>query len=143
LEPKRVDRGCYIYLTAIWQGIGSITTSQPNLPLTIQITTPLLFFHHGFFSHIYPIHSQRRDIRFQSSDLTDCELFFRFLIMPHLPLFRDPWAKGAAWRKHPVFSNRVMFPSIFPGFGIAVVAFTAYVVVDNMFISANKSHQHH
>jgi NADH dehydrogenase (ubiquinone) 1 beta subcomplex subunit 3 len=63
--------------------------------------------------------------------------------MPHLPLFRDPWAKSAAWRKHPVFSNRVMFRSIFPGFGIAVVAFTAYVAVDNMFISANKSHQHH
>ncbi|KAH7926720.1 hypothetical protein BV22DRAFT_1008395 [Leucogyrophana mollusca] len=53
--------------------------------------------------------------------------------MPNLPLFRDPWAKREAWRKHPVFSNRAMFSSMFPGFGIAVVAFTAYVVVDNFY----------
>lgn len=54
------------------------------------------------------------------------------------PLFRDPWAKRDAWRKHPVFSNRAMFSSMFPGFGIAVVAFTAYVIVDNF---KSKSHQ--
>ncbi|KAI6021449.1 hypothetical protein PISMIDRAFT_165588 [Pisolithus microcarpus 441] len=53
------------------------------------------------------------------------------------PLFRDPWAKREAWRKHPVFSNRAMFSSMFPGLGIAVVAFTAYVVVDSFY---GKSH---
>ncbi|KAI6131673.1 NADH dehydrogenase 1 beta subcomplex subunit 3 [Pisolithus croceorrhizus] len=53
------------------------------------------------------------------------------------PLFRDPWAKREAWRRHPVFSNRAMFSNMFPGLGIAVVAFTAYVVVDNLY---GKSH---
>lgn len=60
-----------------------------------------------------------------------------------LPLFRDPWAKNEAWRKSPVFSKRVMFRSMFPGFGIAVVAFTAYVVVDNVVLSAKKPDLHH
>ncbi|RDB25338.1 hypothetical protein Hypma_007889 [Hypsizygus marmoreus] len=36
--------------------------------------------------------------------------------MSNLPLFRDPWAKREAWRKHPVFSNRIMFRNLFPGF---------------------------
>ncbi|KAI0058106.1 hypothetical protein BV25DRAFT_1315272 [Artomyces pyxidatus] len=53
---------------------------------------------------------------------------------PKYPLlFRDPWAKRDAWRRHPVFSNRAMFANLFPGFGIAVVAFTAYVVADNVY----------
>ncbi|KJA19885.1 hypothetical protein HYPSUDRAFT_143079 [Hypholoma sublateritium FD-334 SS-4] len=63
--------------------------------------------------------------------------------MPNLPLFRDPWAKAESWRKNPVFTNRVMLRNMFPGFGIAVVAFTAYVVVDNMYLSAQKSQDPH
>lgn len=63
--------------------------------------------------------------------------------MSNLPLFRDPWAKSEAWRKHPVFSNRAMFRNLFPGFGIAVVAFSAYVVVDNLYLSASKSDPKH
>jgi len=69
--------------------------------------------------------------------------------MPNLPLFRDPWARREAWRKHPIFSNRTMFSSIFPGFGIAAVAFTAYVIVDNLYLSAvphsneHKDHSSH
>ncbi|TDL24258.1 hypothetical protein BD410DRAFT_786371 [Rickenella mellea] len=57
------------------------------------------------------------------------------------PLFRDPWAKREAWRKHPVFSNRAMFKNIFPGFGIAVVAFSAYLVWDNV-MQSSKAHTH-
>lgn len=53
-----------------------------------------------------------------------------------MPLFRDPWAKRDAWRRHPVFSNRAMFSGLFPGFGVAVVAFTAYVVVDKVYLNA-------
>ncbi|KAG6334664.1 hypothetical protein ID866_4431 [Astraeus odoratus] len=59
------------------------------------------------------------------------------------PLFRDPWAKRDAWRKHPVFSNRAMFSSMFPGFGIAVVAFASYVIVDNFYLkSRSEKHEH-
>ncbi|CAD6571248.1 MAG: hypothetical protein CYPHOPRED_004365 [Cyphobasidiales sp. Tagirdzhanova-0007] len=47
-------------------------------------------------------------------------------------LYRDPWAKREAWRKHPVFSNRAMFSNLFPGLGIAIVAFGAYVLADNL-----------
>ncbi|KAH8119570.1 NADH-ubiquinone oxidoreductase B12 subunit family-domain-containing protein [Phellopilus nigrolimitatus] len=53
--------------------------------------------------------------------------------MSQQPFFRDPWAKREAWRRHPIFSNAAMFKNIFPGFGIAVVAFTAYVVADNVY----------
>jgi len=64
--------------------------------------------------------------------------------MSNLPLFRDPWAKRDAWRKHPVFSNRAMFSSLFPGFGIAVVAFTAYVVADKIYLNAQvEDAKHH
>ncbi|KAJ7287490.1 NADH dehydrogenase 1 beta subcomplex subunit 3 [Mycena rebaudengoi] len=57
--------------------------------------------------------------------------------MPYPP-FRDPWAKRDAWRKHPVFSNRAMFANFFPGFGIAVVAFTVYVAADNLYLSKRR-----
>ncbi|KAF8070483.1 NADH dehydrogenase 1 beta subcomplex subunit 3 [Lyophyllum atratum] len=63
--------------------------------------------------------------------------------MSNLPLFRDPWAKREAWRKHPVFTNRVMFRNILPGFGIAVVAFTAYVVAENFYIGQKPESSHH
>jgi NADH dehydrogenase (ubiquinone) 1 beta subcomplex subunit 3 len=65
--------------------------------------------------------------------------------MANLPLFRDSWAKREAWRKHPVFSNRSMFRNMFPGFGIAVVAFTAYVMMDDVWqaIKKREGTKHH
>ncbi|KAF6762992.1 NADH dehydrogenase 1 beta subcomplex subunit 3 [Ephemerocybe angulata] len=60
-----------------------------------------------------------------------------------LPLYRDPWAKREAFRKSPIFSNRVMFRNLFPGFGIAVVAFTAYVAVDNFVLSKQEGAHGH
>jgi NADH dehydrogenase (ubiquinone) 1 beta subcomplex subunit 3 len=61
------------------------------------------------------------------------------------PLYHDPWAKREAWRKTPeYFSKRAMFRQAFPGFGIALVAFTVYVVVDNMYTKTHpKEEQHH
>jgi NADH dehydrogenase (ubiquinone) 1 beta subcomplex subunit 3 len=59
------------------------------------------------------------------------------------PLYRDPWAKREAWRRHPVFSNRAMFRNFFPGFGIAVVAFTAYVIADNTVLKAQPEPDGH
>ncbi|PWN48558.1 hypothetical protein IE53DRAFT_389233 [Violaceomyces palustris] len=41
-------------------------------------------------------------------------------------LYRDPWAKREAWRKHPIFSYRYMVRNMFPGFGIGLGAFLAY-----------------
>ena len=58
-------------------------------------------------------------------------------------LFRDPWAKRDAWRKHPVFSNRAMFANFFPGFGIALVAFTAYVIADNVYSGVKPQEAKH
>ncbi|KAG8780524.1 hypothetical protein FRC12_022900 [Ceratobasidium sp. 428] len=58
------------------------------------------------------------------------------------PLYRDPWAKREAWRKHPIFSNRAMFKNAFPGFGIALVAFTAYVAAEK-FVFSEKKEEHH
>ncbi|PWY98050.1 hypothetical protein BCV70DRAFT_165513 [Testicularia cyperi] len=47
-------------------------------------------------------------------------------------LYRDPWAKREAWRKHPVFSNRFMFRNIFPGFGLGLGAFAIYWAIDTL-----------
>ncbi|KAI0663405.1 NADH dehydrogenase 1 beta subcomplex subunit 3 [Cubamyces menziesii] len=59
---------------------------------------------------------------------------------PDPQLYRDPWAKREAWRKHPVFSRRAMFARAFPGFGVALVAFTTYVVAENLLTKDKKSH---
>ncbi len=58
-------------------------------------------------------------------------------------LYRDPWAKREAWRKHPVFSTASQLRQLFPGFGIAVVAFTAYVVWDNWKLSKKEHSDAH
>ncbi|EJF57660.1 NADH-ubiquinone oxidoreductase B12 subunit family-domain-containing protein [Dichomitus squalens] len=58
---------------------------------------------------------------------------------PDPQLYRDPWGKREAWRKHPVFSRRQMFARAFPGFGVALVAFTAYVIADNL-LTKGKAH---
>ncbi|GAA6004243.1 NADH dehydrogenase [ubiquinone] 1 beta subcomplex subunit 3 [Rhodotorula paludigena] len=63
--------------------------------------------------------------------------------VPAQPLYRDPWAKREAWRKGGIFSNRAMFRNLFPGFGIAVVAFTAYVAYDETVNATKKSASHH
>ncbi|EGG07310.1 uncharacterized protein MELLADRAFT_32011, partial [Melampsora larici-populina 98AG31] len=47
-------------------------------------------------------------------------------------VYRDPWQKREAWRRHPIFSRREQFKNLFPGFGIALVAFSGYVVWDNL-----------
>ncbi|PWN23435.1 hypothetical protein BCV69DRAFT_297365 [Microstroma glucosiphilum] len=52
-------------------------------------------------------------------------------------LYRDPWAKREAWRKHPIFSHRFYMRNIFPGFGIALGAFTVYLAVDALTHPAN------
>ncbi|KIY73082.1 hypothetical protein CYLTODRAFT_417334, partial [Cylindrobasidium torrendii FP15055 ss-10] len=58
--------------------------------------------------------------------------------------YRDPWAKLDAWRSHPSFHKAAMFRNLFPGFGIAVVAFTGYVLVDNYVLkAAPKKEEHH
>jgi len=59
--------------------------------------------------------------------------------MSKYPSLFDSWAKRDAWRKHPVFSNRAMFSTLFPGFGIAVVAFSAYVLAENV-LGKGKHH---
>lgn len=41
-------------------------------------------------------------------------------------LYRDPWAKREAWRKHPIFSQRFYFRHMFPGLTLGVSAFLVY-----------------
>lgn len=52
-----------------------------------------------------------------------------------MQLYRDPWAKREAWRKHPMFSGRSYFRQMFPGFGIAAVTFGLYVAWDEWRLS--------
>lgn len=52
----------------------------------------------------------------------------------------DPWAKREAWRHSPTFGNLRQIGKMFPGFGLAVVAFGAYLAYDSM---AGEEHAHH
>lgn len=52
----------------------------------------------------------------------------------------DPWAKREAWRHSPTFGNFRQISKMFPGFGLAVVAFGAYLAYDAM---AGDDHAHH
>lgn len=51
----------------------------------------------------------------------------------------NPWAKRDEWRYTGQFTRFNRFKSAFPGFGIAVVAFTAYVGYEKLV----KKEEHH
>ncbi|KIY50317.1 hypothetical protein FISHEDRAFT_39816 [Fistulina hepatica ATCC 64428] len=58
-------------------------------------------------------------------------------------MFRDPWAKANAWRTHPVFKGSAMVRNFLPGFGTALVLFSAYVVFDKMVAKPLKGGEQH
>jgi len=55
----------------------------------------------------------------------------------------DPWARRDAWRYHEFFSIKNRFRDAVPGLGIAIVAFSIYVVVDNMFLKETMDNNGH
>ena len=61
-------------------------------------------------------------------------------LQQRVPVYHDPWAKREAWRKHPLFSKGSNFRTMFPGLGIATVAFIAYCGVENFFLKYEKHH---
>ncbi|KAI9032702.1 NADH-ubiquinone oxidoreductase B12 subunit family-domain-containing protein [Phycomyces blakesleeanus] len=56
------------------------------------------------------------------------------------PVYHDPWAKREAWRKHPIFSKTAGLRTLFPGLGIATVAFAAYCGYEAVFLKDKKHH---
>ncbi|ORX40527.1 NADH dehydrogenase 1 beta subcomplex subunit 3 [Kockovaella imperatae] len=56
------------------------------------------------------------------------------------PLYRDPWAAREAWRTQGVFDPKYMRRNMFPGLGIATVAFVAYVIYDDYLKPKVKHH---
>lgn len=55
----------------------------------------------------------------------------------------NPWAKRDAWRYEGQFSRLNRFKGAFPGFGIAVGAFTLYVAYEKMFLKNEHQDEHH
>ncbi|KAG2231486.1 NADH-ubiquinone oxidoreductase B12 subunit family-domain-containing protein [Thamnidium elegans] len=55
------------------------------------------------------------------------------------PVYHDPWARREAWRKSPIFSKTSNIRTMFPGLGIATVAFAAYCTYEH-FVLDKKSH---
>ncbi|KAF8945147.1 hypothetical protein BGZ47_003188 [Haplosporangium gracile] len=55
--------------------------------------------------------------------------------------FQDPWAKHHAWRNHALFTRRARIATMFPGLGIATVAFAAYLGYE--YVTAPKDTHHH
>jgi len=53
-------------------------------------------------------------------------------------IYRDPWAKREAWRKHPIFTNRFYLRHMFPGLTLGVSAFVVYCVWEKF--SAKPAH---
>ncbi|KAG0205265.1 endodeoxyribonuclease [Mortierella sp. GBA30] len=53
----------------------------------------------------------------------------------------DPWAKHHAWRQHALFTRSARIGTMFPGLGIATVAFAAYLGYE--YITAPKADAHH
>lgn len=58
------------------------------------------------------------------------------------PVYHDPWAKREAWRKSPIFSKPSNLKTLFPGLGIATVAFAAYCTYEHFFLN-KKGGNHH
>ncbi|KAI9251838.1 NADH-ubiquinone oxidoreductase B12 subunit family-domain-containing protein [Phascolomyces articulosus] len=65
---------------------------------------------------------------------------FHTELQQNVPVYHDPWAKREAWRKHPIFSKGANFRSMFPGLGIATVAFIAYCGVEKFVLKDKKHH---
>ncbi|KAJ5089222.1 hypothetical protein N7532_007906 [Penicillium argentinense] len=53
---------------------------------------------------------------------------------------RDPWARNEAWRYTGPFSRWNRFKGLFPGLGIATVAFTAYCAYEHFFLKDDHHH---
>ncbi|EYE90356.1 NADH dehydrogenase [ubiquinone] 1 beta subcomplex subunit 3 [Aspergillus ruber CBS 135680] len=53
---------------------------------------------------------------------------------------RDPWARNEIWRYTGPFSRFNRFKGLFPGFGIASVAFAGYCAYEHFFL---KDEHHH
>ena len=57
----------------------------------------------------------------------------RSLARPLPPHTVDPWEKREAWRFHPFFSQENRIRNLFPGLGLATVAFIGYVAFDKWY----------
>lgn len=55
----------------------------------------------------------------------------------------NPWAKRDAWRYQGQFSRYNRFKNAFPGFGIALGAFTVYVAYEQIFLKDKHHDEHH
>ncbi|KAL2818173.1 NADH-ubiquinone oxidoreductase B12 subunit family-domain-containing protein [Aspergillus cavernicola] len=53
---------------------------------------------------------------------------------------RDPWVRHEAWRYSGPFRRAQRFRRIFPGFGIASVAFAGYCAYEYAFIKDDHHH---
>ncbi|RKP15479.1 hypothetical protein BJ684DRAFT_2384, partial [Piptocephalis cylindrospora] len=57
------------------------------------------------------------------------------------PPANDPWDRVESWRRHPVFSFKNQVRNLFPGLGIATVAFAAYCTWEHF--SQQNDHSSH
>ncbi|EIM19114.1 hypothetical protein WALSEDRAFT_49498, partial [Wallemia mellicola CBS 633.66] len=59
------------------------------------------------------------------------------------PKYNDPWARREAWRSNPLFGIGKFHKKLLPGFGTAVVAFTAYVLAEKVLEAPQPEKKHH
>jgi NADH dehydrogenase (ubiquinone) 1 beta subcomplex subunit 3 len=56
------------------------------------------------------------------------------------PVAGDPWAKREAWRHSPTFGQLRQISQMFPGLGLAIVAFGAYLAWEQ--VGGEKEEEH-
>ncbi|KAF9424683.1 endodeoxyribonuclease [Podila epigama] len=78
-----------------------------------------------------------RDVPADSSNSRALTPFISYLDQK---LKLDPWAKRHAWRQHALFTRSTRIGSMFPGLGIASVAFAAYLGYE--YVTAPKDAHH-
>lgn len=56
--------------------------------------------------------------------------------------YYDPWARLESWRRNPIFGIGRFHNKLLPGFGTAVVAFSAYVLAEKVIEAPHTSSTH-
>lgn len=114
-------------------------TLTPLLPCPAQFsyqTTPhsSMFFKPIKFEEI--VVNPPNEIKRQSEEIFDRILvnyndnYKKFRSNPLSNPLGDPWFRREAWRWDPYFSKENMVRKAFPGLGLALTAFTAYLIYD-------------
>lgn len=97
--------------------------------------------HPGFWPPGPPAFHQDKSIQNQADQLYS-RVLQRYKQLARLPYEQvgDPWYGREAWRYHPYFSQVNVWKRAAPGFGWALMAFTAYCAYEKLYMKPAGTH---